>query len=38
MYLKPCMYLKSENVNIENEGAENFWIFEILYFKMGKWT
>ena len=40
IYLKPCMYLKSENVNIENVGTtgENFWYFQILHSKMGKWT
>ena len=37
--MKPCMYLKSDNVNIENEGAtgKKFKIFEILHFKIGKW-
>ena len=40
IYLNPCIYLKSENVNIENERAAGkmFWIFEFLHFKMGKWT
>ena len=40
IYLKPCMHPKSKNVNIENKGAagKNFWTFEILHFKMGKWT
>ena len=39
IYLEPCIHIKSENVNIENEGAagDKFWIFEILCFKMGKW-
>ena len=39
IYLRPCICLKSENKNIENEGAANkiFWIFEILHFKMRKW-
>ena len=34
------MYLKSENVNIETEGAagKNVWNFKILCFKMGKQT
>ena len=37
--LKLCIFLKSENVNTENEGAAgktflNFWI---LHFKMRKW-
>ena len=35
--LKPCMNLKSENVNMGTAG-KNFWIFKILHFKMGKWT
>ena len=40
VYLKPCIHLKSENVNIEIKGAacENFCIFQILHFKIGKWT
>ena len=38
IYSKPCVHLKSENVNIENEGAagKKFWISEILHFKTGK--
>ena len=38
-YLKSCICLKSENVDIENEGvADNFfWTFGILHFKMRKW-
>ena len=40
VYLKSCIHLKSENVNIEIKGAacENFCIFQILHFKIGKWT
>ena len=32
-------HLKSENVNMENEGTagKKFGTFEILHFKMGKW-
>ena len=37
IYLKPCICLKSENVNIENE-AKIFWIWESLYSKMREWT
>ena len=44
MYLKPCMYLKSENVNTENEGAVgknvlHFWNLSFQNEKMdGEWT
>ena len=39
IYLKLCIHLKFENVNIENEGTsgKNFQIFEIFHFKTGKW-
>ena len=38
--MKRYIHLKSENVNIEKEGAtgKNFGIFEILDFKITKWT
>ena len=35
IYLKPCMYLKPENVNIENEGRKNL-NFLNLAFQNGK--
>ena len=43
IYLKPGIYLKSENVNIENEHAAgnvlNFWILAFQNGKMDKeWT
>ena len=39
IYLKPFIHFTSENMNIENEDAagRNFWIFEILHFKIRKW-
>ena len=40
IYLKPCICLKSENVNIENDSATSkiFLDFWNLNFKMWKWT
>ena len=39
IYLKPFIHFTSENMNTENEDAagRNFWIFEILHFKIRKW-
>ena len=39
IYLKPFIRFTSENMNTENEDAagRNFWIFEILHFKIRKW-
>ena len=39
-YLKPCICLKSKNVNIQSEDAagKNFLNLSILHFQMRKWT
>ena len=37
MYMKPCICLKSKNVNIENEGANGKNFFEFLKSCILKW-